>query len=74
MSTQEREWWLISTETIGVIRERLEYALDVCAQEDKCGCSSPIRNAIHELDTGLHTTDRIYPYDAYMATRTHEGG
>lgn len=49
-------WWLISDKTYRVISVTLENLLDELPESK---AKEEIRQALHQLDTGLHVTDSI---------------
>jgi len=65
----EKEWFLVDMETIEQVRHALlaaeKHVDEDCARSgclcDLCGdrCSQRYTDAIHALDTGLHTTDAV---------------
>jgi hypothetical protein len=55
VSTPTR-WWLIADSTYRVISKLLEGSLDTLPDSKT---REDIRQALHQLDTGLHITDEI---------------
>jgi len=63
------KWWLIKDEDVKEIREVLEHGIK--ERDDQCAasgclcdltntyCSGWLRDALHTLDNGCHTTDVI---------------
>jgi hypothetical protein len=69
MSSGKMEWFLVERETIDNLRIALQDAIDHtdsdCADTgcacmlDNSPCSKPYRDALHDLDSGLHSTKAV---------------